>query len=319
MTKKERIAIASRWTHAMSTKAVTPLKALAEVLDDDVRTATLKGKEAVLHWFKAWPGMTMFRTGTWEEPTVEGDVVTFVNMFDPRAAFHSASVSITIDRSGKITSARSVLRPAPSPLGEIITRVWGPRAGLDSLAEHLESTYGVRVKKMSQLQEGNHGVHRVDLTSGSSWVVRIFPSDRPLADVKGDAAVLQFLERNGFPAERLAADVSTHEGQGVLVTEFVKGSKPKSDTKTQATFGDLLGRIHSMKGAPKPVRRPAGGLHLYTVAHDVRVRSIPRAPRWKPARSAAPTRHGSDFAPRSSPLTTSPHCRRPSSTQIPPP
>lgn len=270
MNKKQQIAIASRWTAAMSSKAVTPLKALAEVLDDDVRTASVTGKEAVLQWFKTWPGMPMFRTGAWQEPTVDGDVVTFVNMFDPKAAFYSASVSVTIGSSGKITRANSILRPAPSPLGEIVTRVWGPRAGMESLPDHLASTYGVKVKKVSQLQQGNHGVHRVDLANGPSWVVRVFPPDRPIADVKGDAAVLEFLEKNDFPAERVVADVSTHEGQGVLVTEFIKGSKPKSDTTTQKRLGDLLGRLHSMKGAPKVVRRPAGALHLYTVDHAVR-------------------------------------------------
>ncbi len=270
MNNKERIAIASRWTDAMSTKAITPLKALAEVLADDVRTASVTGKEAVLQWFKTWPGMPMFRTGTWQEPTVEGDVVTFVNMFDPRAAYHSASVSFTIDPSGKITRAISIIRPAPSPLGEIVMRVWGPRAGMESLPAHLASAYGVKVKKISQLQQGNHGVHRVDLASGPSWVVRVFPSDRPIADVKGDAAVLRFLEKSGFPAERCVADVTVHEGQGVLVTEYIKGSKPKIDTATQGRLGDLLGRLHSLKGAPKPVRRPAGAQHLYTVDHAVR-------------------------------------------------
>jgi Ser/Thr protein kinase RdoA (MazF antagonist) len=141
---------------------------------------------------------------------------------------------------------------------------------MDSLPHHLASAYGVKVKKVSQLQKGNHGVHRVDLAGGGSWVVRLFPSDRPIADVKGDAAVLRFLEKSDFPAERSAGDVSVHEGQGVLVTEYIKGSKPKIDTATQSRLGDLLGRLHSMKGVPKPVRRPAGALHLYTVDHAVR-------------------------------------------------
>jgi hypothetical protein len=72
----------------MSTRNIGPLKALAQVLADDVRTANLRGKDDVLNWFKTYNGMSMFRTGTWHKPTVEGDGVTFVNQFDKRAAFY---------------------------------------------------------------------------------------------------------------------------------------------------------------------------------------------------------------------------------------
>ena len=270
MDDKHRIEIASRWATALTSKGAKPLAALAEVLDDDVRTTNLVGKDAVLEWFKTWPGMPMFRTGTWQEPTVEGDVVRIVSLFNPKAAFHSAKLAISVSLSGRITRATTVVLPAPDPLGSIINRVWGPRAGPDRLPAHLEAEYGVKVKKVTPLQEGNHGVHRVDLASGERWVVRVFPSDRPVADVKGDAAVLRFLESKDFPAERCVADVSVHEGQGVLVTDFVSGRHPTPNTPTEKRFGDLLGRLHAMKGGPKAVKRDAGGLHLYTVDATVR-------------------------------------------------
>ncbi len=262
MTKKDRIAIATRWTTAMSSTGVKPLNALAEVLDDEVRTASLVGKDAVLNWFKTWPGMTMFRTGTWQEPTIVGDVVTVLSLFHPKAAYHSATVSITIGASGLITRAASMVSAAPTPLGTVINRVWGPRADLDGLPNHLATAYGVRVKTIKQL---DHGVFRIDLSKGGPWIVRMFPSDRPVADVKGDAAVLRFLESKDFPAERCVEDVSVHEGQGVLVTDFVKGTKPTPNTANHRKLGDLIGRLHAMTGAPKAVQRKAGGLHLYTV------------------------------------------------------
>lgn len=96
MTNKDRLAIAARWTTAMSSTGVKPLNALAEVLDEHMRTTNLVGKDSVLHWFKTWPGMSMFRTGTWQEPTVVGDVVTVVSLFHPKAAYYGATLSITI-------------------------------------------------------------------------------------------------------------------------------------------------------------------------------------------------------------------------------
>jgi Ser/Thr protein kinase RdoA (MazF antagonist) len=270
MRKDERVAIATLWTMAMSKKGATPLRAVADVLDDDVRTSNLAGKEAVLEWFRTWPGMSMFRTGTWTEPVVSGDVVTFVCDFNPKAAYHAARVAITVAATGRITHAMATIHAAPDPLGSVINRVWGPRIGIDRLGPHLEATYGVTVKKIAPLQQGNHGVHRVDLAKGGPWVVRVFPADRPVADVEGDASALRYLESAGFPAERCVADVSVHEGQGVLVTGFVKGTSPKPSTAIERAIAGLVGRSHAMTDLPKAAKRGAGGLHLYTVDGTVR-------------------------------------------------
>jgi Ser/Thr protein kinase RdoA (MazF antagonist) len=261
LSKLDRIAIASLWTKAMSTKNIGPLNALAKVMADDVRTTNLRGRDDVLKWFKTYTGMSMFRTGRWQKPRVEGAVVTFVNQFDEKAAFYQGAVAITVSPQGLITEARTTILPAPDPLGSVIMRVWGPRASADTLLDHLAETYGVKARTMKQL---DHGVFRVDLEKGDPWIVRLFPGDRPIGDVKGDATVLKFLESQDFPAERVVAEVSEHEGQGVLVTSFIKGAKPTSSTATQKRLGDLLGKLHSMKGAPKAARRQVGALHLYT-------------------------------------------------------
>jgi Ser/Thr protein kinase RdoA (MazF antagonist) len=261
MTNKERIEVATRWMTAMSSTGVKPLKALADVLDENVYTSSFAGKDAVIKWFKTGPGRAMFATGTWQPPTVKGDVVTAVCSFHPKAAYHEATLSITVGSSGLITEAKIFVAAAPDPLGTVIDRVWGKRVGLARLPDHLASTYGITVKTTKQL---DHGVLRVDLAKGGPWIVRLFPSDRPIADVKADAAVLRFLESKGFPAERCVADVSVHEDQGVLVTAFIKGPKPPMNTANQRKLGDLVGRLHAMTGAPKTVRRGVGALHLYT-------------------------------------------------------
>jgi len=106
------------------------------------------------------------------------------------------------------------------------------RTGLERLPAHLEGRYGIRV---AQLTELDLGVFRVDRSDGPSWVARVFPSARPLEQVEGDAEILRALARERFPAERCAHTeaVSTHEGQGVLVTEFVEGPHPDAS----GTFG----------------------------------------------------------------------------------
>jgi aminoglycoside phosphotransferase (APT) family kinase protein len=140
-----------------------------------------------------------------------------------------------------------------------MTKTNAPSAvrGIATLASHLNSTYGIDVAAMTELDVG---VLRVDRHDGPSWVARIFPSTRPVDDVCNDAVVLDHLERAGFPAERNAAPdpVSTHEGQGVLVTEFLLGDRPKAGARTFAYLGSLLGALHSREGHGVA---PGGGWH----------------------------------------------------------
>lgn len=96
------------------------------------------------------------------------------------------------------------------------------RRGTDRLASHLEAVYGTDVAQMRQLDVG---VFRADRHDGPSWVARVFPAARPLEATDGDAEILQHLAQHGSPAERVACPepVSTHEGQGVVVTEHLSG------------------------------------------------------------------------------------------------
>jgi len=95
------------------------------------------------------------------------------------------------------------------------------------------------------------GVFRVDLDGNASWVARVFPAARSLADVEGDAAILRALERRGFPAERCAhpEPVSCLDGQGVLVTGFVAAGPTLAPGRPAAILGALLGRLHTNPGA----------------------------------------------------------------------
>jgi Ser/Thr protein kinase RdoA (MazF antagonist) len=125
------------------------------------------------------------------------------------------------------------------------------------LPTHLNDAYGIDVSALTEL---DLGVLRVDRHDGPSWVARVFPATRPLADVRKDADALRRLEQGGFPAERTALTdaVTQFEGQGVLVSTFIPGVRPKSDGRTFAYLGALLGRLHSHEGASVG---PGGGWH----------------------------------------------------------
>jgi Ser/Thr protein kinase RdoA (MazF antagonist) len=128
------------------------------------------------------------------------------------------------------------------------------------LAEHLTTEYGIRVADVQQLDSGVLRVHRDD---GADWVARVFPHDRPIDAVRGDAATLAWLAQHGFPAERLAAPapaaVSMLGSSAVLVTEFVH---PVARELRRATvkesgglreLGAMLSTLHALPldgGAP---------------------------------------------------------------------
>lgn len=117
----------------------------------------------------------------------------------------------------------------------------------DMLKGHLEARYDVPVASIDALDQG---VFRVDHAEQPSWVARVFPPARPIADVEADAALLRGLERHGFPAERCAhaEPVSILDSRGVLVTEFVEPAPPLSPRRQAAILGTLLGRLHSEPG-----------------------------------------------------------------------
>jgi Ser/Thr protein kinase RdoA (MazF antagonist) len=102
-------------------------------------------------------------------------------------------------------------------------------------------------------------VFRIDRKDGGPWVARAFPPARPRASVEGDAAILRFLERQDYPAERLAVDdaVSDFDGSAVLVTHFVESVPLPNGAEKFAIMGDLLGRLHALP-FDESVNRPGG-------------------------------------------------------------
>ncbi|HEY2579038.1 MAG TPA: phosphotransferase, partial [Streptosporangiaceae bacterium] len=137
------------------------------------------------------------------------------------------------------------------------------RSGLDRLRPHLEGAYGIRVAALTEL---DLGVFRVERRDGPDWVARVFPAAKPLEAVEGDGRILRFLADHGFPAEQCARApaVTVHEGQGVLVTEYVAGTRPRAGAQTFGRLGEMLGRLHTLPPGPGAASREGGAWHHLT-------------------------------------------------------
>ena len=119
---------------------------------------------------------------------------------------------------------------------------------VDRVRDHLEDRFGRGTERIALCGMHSKSVFRVDRRDGASWVVRVFPPARPMARVQGDAAILSFLERHAFPAERLVGDgASDLDGQGVIVTERISGPAPTPGLDTLRSTADLLGRLHALE------------------------------------------------------------------------
>ena len=130
----------------------------------------------------------------------------------------------------------------------------------DRLLAHLQDRHSVEVTAVTKISQHNDHVFRVGRSSGDPWIARVYPPARPQAGVEGDAAILRFLERHDYPAERLAVDdaVSNLDGASVLVTGFVDGEDLPDGQEKMSIMGGLLGRLHALE-VDDSVSRPGGG------------------------------------------------------------
>jgi Ser/Thr protein kinase RdoA (MazF antagonist) len=118
----------------------------------------------------------------------------------------------------------------------------------ERLLTHLRDHYGIDAAAATRLSVHKTYVFRIDREDGEPWVARAFPPARPRAGVEGDAAILRLLERQDYPAERIAVDdaVSDLDGSAVLVTRFLAGDHLPDGPGKFAMMGELLGRLHAL-------------------------------------------------------------------------
>lgn len=154
------------------------------------------------------------------------------------------------------------VQTSPSPVFDAVLRRMFTREGVDTLPGHLEKAYGFTVTKMSKLDVGVFRVDRSD--KGAPLVARLFSAARPHAAAEGDLAVLRYLAEVGFRAERpFGVGLTTHAGQSLIVTEFVKEApRPKRPPYPIVRLGAMIGRLHGLE-VPAGADRPSGALHHF--------------------------------------------------------
>jgi Ser/Thr protein kinase RdoA (MazF antagonist) len=166
-------------------------------------------------------------------------------------------------------SFKKVVRRHAAETGQRYTEALTDLEGLEArmfhrpvaerLLDHLRRHYGIDAVSATQVSVHRADVFRIDRNDGDPWIARAFPPARPRAGAEGDAAVLRFLARHGYPAERLAVDdaVSDMDGSSVLVTELIDGEHIPPFTDNMTVMADLLGRLHALP-LDDTVTRPGG-------------------------------------------------------------
>jgi Ser/Thr protein kinase RdoA (MazF antagonist) len=134
----------------------------------------------------------------------------------------------------------------------------------ERLITHLRDHYGIGAVAATKTSHHHDHVFRVDRSDGDPWIARAFSPARPQIGIEGDAAILRFLERHDYPAERLATDnaVSAFDDSTVLVTRFIPGGPlpmavGREGSEKFAIMGDLLGRLHTLP-VDESASRPGG-------------------------------------------------------------
>ena len=166
-------------------------------------------------------------------------------------------------------SFKKVVRRHADETGQRYTEALIDLEGLDArmhhepvgeqLVAHLREHYGIDAVAATKLSVHKTYVFRIDRNDGEPWIARAFPPGRPTAGVEGDAAILRFLERQGYPAERLAVDdaVSEFGDSAVLVTRFIESDPLPPGAEKIGIMGDLLGRLHALP-FEESASRPGG-------------------------------------------------------------
>ena len=177
----------------------------------------------------------------------------------------------------------------------------------DRLLAHLRDHHGIDAVVATKLSVHNTYVFRIDRNDGEPWIARAYPPARPRSGVEGDAAILRFLERHDYPAERLAVDdaVSDFDGGAVLVTRFIEGAPLPAGADQFAMMGDLLdGSMRCRSTSPSAV--PVARMVRTPAVRAARVRTC-----WQPCRSSTPWTQRSRRPIASGSTSSGTRCARP--------
>lgn len=115
--------------------------------------------------------------------------------------------------------------------------------------EIIKNSYDFKEIKLEWFNQTKHkNVFKV-FADGNTYVLRIFSESRTIDQVERDILILEFLEQNNFPAQRL---IITTEGKfsinidhrQALLLSYVEGQHPDLNAQTMAKIGELMAKLH---------------------------------------------------------------------------
>ncbi len=153
--------------------------------------------------------------------------------------------------------------------------------------------YGIQAASLAPLSSSTgKRIYSVEQPDGERWVLRAYhQADNNAANPLALATLLLFLERHGYPAERVVRALHNeplvmHDGWQLLMTTFIDGAEVDNAPATLQQLGALLGRLHALETVtstelPVAEMLPAPELayalsQLTEVAHKVPQNLMPR-------------------------------------------
>lgn len=154
------------------------------------------------------------------------------------------------------------------------------------LAELVRERYGaleVTLRVITPYLTAKRAVERVEVADGRRWVLRAFQGDADTLEreLRGQAAVLAYLARRGYPAPRVVRTrdgqvIASHAGWAAIVLSWTEGTPAGFDLDALERLGETVARLHALSAA-------LGAEEDEAVLPDCRLRPPAALPAFAPA------------------------------------
>lgn len=122
------------------------------------------------------------------------------------------------------------------------------------LIDLVHKLYGFEVAALQSLDSdsGKH-IYQIEQASGQQLALRAYPAMNDGDTVQNLAAMLLFLEEQGYPAERVIRSLEgdavsiVPDGWQLLITSFIEGTLTDYSPASLRLLGTMLGRLHALQ------------------------------------------------------------------------
>lgn len=120
------------------------------------------------------------------------------------------------------------------------------------ILDDIESNYGLVATSIKPLGSESYRYVYLLTTPKEKYILRMFPEDRSVDQIKKDIEILKFLEKNDFPTQRIIVNkkgsfISKILNKNSIITTFIEGVEPQYNKETLFEVGKLMARLHNIK------------------------------------------------------------------------